>query len=180
MSRRVFSIPVPGAYYDRPIPLRNPIVFYEGHLPAFNINTLMKLALECKGINEHYEVLFARGIDPDSVDAVKSPTDVWPSRAEVQAYGARADAIIEDALLHGPIEVNNAEAAFTILEHEQMHQETLMYMFHEMAYGRKVRSSELVVRSGASTNYEPRTTNIPAGTATLGAGAHFGWDNEFP
>jgi formylglycine-generating enzyme required for sulfatase activity len=38
----------------------------------------------------------------------------------------------------------------------------------------------LVVRSGASTNYEPRTTNIPAGTATLGAGAHFGWDNEFP
>src|SRR5690242_21070927 len=49
-------------------------------------------------IYEHYEVLFARGIDPDSADAVKAPTDVWPSRAEVQAYGARADAIIEDAL----------------------------------------------------------------------------------
>jgi formylglycine-generating enzyme required for sulfatase activity len=173
---------VPEAYYDRPIPLRNPIVFYEGHLPAFNINTLMKLALKCHGIDEHYEVLFARGIDPDSVDAVKSPTDLWPSRAEVQAYGARADAIIEDALLHGPIETNNAEAAFTILEHEQMHQETLMYMFHEMDYSRKVDSWQLAVGSGVprTANCQPPTVHIPAGIATLGNTGTFGWDNEFP
>jgi formylglycine-generating enzyme required for sulfatase activity len=180
MSRRVFAIPVEDAYYDRPIPLRNPIVFYEGHLPAFNINTLMKIALKCHGIDERYEVLFARGIDPDSVDAVKSPTDLWPSRAEVQAYGARADGVIEDALLHGPIETNNAEAAFTILEHEQMHQETLMYMFHEMDYARKVDSWRLAVGSLSSANRQLPTVNIPAGIATLGNAAAFGWDNEFP
>ena len=96
MSRQVLSIPIEDAYYDRPIRLRNPIVFYEGHLPAFNINTLMKLAMKCRGIDEHYETLFARGIDPDSVDAMKAPTEVWPSRAEVQAYGERADGIIEE------------------------------------------------------------------------------------
>src|SRR5258708_22086039 len=94
-TKEIFAIPTADAYYDRPIPLRNPIVFYEGHFPAFNINTLMKLAMKCRGIDEHYETLFARGIDPDSVDAMKSPAEVWPSRAEVQAYGARADGIIE-------------------------------------------------------------------------------------
>ena len=30
------------AYYSRPIALRHPIVFYEGHLPAFSFNTLVK------------------------------------------------------------------------------------------------------------------------------------------
>jgi iron(II)-dependent oxidoreductase len=180
-SHEVFSIPIEDAYYDRPIPLRNPIVFYEGHLPAFNINTLMKLAMKCRGIDEHYETLFARGIDPDSVDAMKSPAELWPSRAEVQAYGARADGIIEDALRHGPIERDDGQAAFTILEHEQMHQETLMYMFHEMGYERKVRRSPLVVRR--QPHNERPTKNdvqIPGGEVTLGAGDHFGWDNEFP
>jgi formylglycine-generating enzyme required for sulfatase activity len=182
MSRQVFAIPIDDAYYDRPIPLRNPIVFYEGHLPAFNINTLMKLAMRCRGIDEHYETLFARGIDPDSVDAMKSPAELWPSRAEVQAYGTRADGIIEDALRHGPIERDDGQAAFTILEHEQMHQETLMYMFRELAYDRKVHSWQLTVgRRGIPTaNRQLSTANIPAGPATLGNSGTFGWDNEFP
>ena len=34
-TREVFGIPKPEMYYERPIFLRNPIVFYEGHLPAF-------------------------------------------------------------------------------------------------------------------------------------------------
>jgi len=191
LSEKIFSIPVDDAYYDRPIPLRNPIVFYEGHIPAFAVNTLMKLALKCHGINERYEVLFARGIDPESVDAMKSPTDVWPSREEIRAYAARADAMVIDALLKAPIDDGrepqrvNAEAAFAILEHEQMHQETLLYMFHEMAYERKVRRSSLVVGRGlsSSSNDQRPTTNdvhVPAGLVTLGADGWFGWDNELP
>ena len=35
----IFTIPTAEAYYDRPIRLRNPIVFYEGHLPVFAVNT---------------------------------------------------------------------------------------------------------------------------------------------
>ena len=45
-SREIFSIPKAEMYYERPILLRNPIVFYEGHLPAFAVNTLLKLALK--------------------------------------------------------------------------------------------------------------------------------------
>src|SRR5205809_7595122 len=53
-----------GAYYKRPIALRHPIVFYEGHLPAFSFNTLVKKGLGGPSIDPRLEALFARGIDP--------------------------------------------------------------------------------------------------------------------
>jgi iron(II)-dependent oxidoreductase len=33
-SRSLFDFVAPDAYYTRPIALRHPIVFYEGHLPG--------------------------------------------------------------------------------------------------------------------------------------------------
>ncbi len=44
-SRAIFDSVRPEAYGDRPIALRNPICFYEGHLPAFSVNTLVKRGL---------------------------------------------------------------------------------------------------------------------------------------
>ncbi|MGE3404002.1 MAG: hypothetical protein AB7K63_15535, partial [Vicinamibacterales bacterium] len=40
-TRALFDLLDPAAYYERPIRLRNPIVFYEGHLPAFAVNTMI-------------------------------------------------------------------------------------------------------------------------------------------
>jgi len=188
LSKAIFSIPVESAYYERPIDLRNPIVFYEGHLPAFAVNTLIKLAMQQGGIDEHYEVLFARGIDPDSADAVKNPTDVWPKRNDVLRYGMQADAMIEDTLGYAEIEndsvpqLRGAEAAIAILEHEQMHQETLLYMFHNLPYSKKVKQPALAAAQPAPvTARESGMVLIPAGIATLGGeDGVFGWDNEFP
>ena len=180
-SREVFAIPKEEAYYDRPIKLRNPIVFYEGHLPAFAVNTLLKLALKEPGIDADYEVLFERGIDPESEDALKPASSSWPSRREVQAYGAEAERRIERALCNGDIERDGGEAAIAILEHEQMHQETLLYMFHEMAYSKKnARPPFHPARRAASGERRAGSVRIPAGVATLGAGDHFAWDNELP
>ncbi|HEX9984941.1 MAG TPA: SUMF1/EgtB/PvdO family nonheme iron enzyme [Thermoanaerobaculia bacterium] len=186
-TRWIFDLITPDAYYDRPIALRNPIVFYEGHIPAFGVNTLLKLALRQRGIDEHYEQLFERGIDPEDETVVKSPTESWPSRAEVQAYAAEADARLEHAIANDVLEDANiphlrgGEAFFTILEHEQMHQETLLYMLHSLPYDKKVAPPE------KRTDYRPPATDhtavhIPAGRVTLGAarGGAFGWDNEFP
>ena len=44
-SRKLFDLLSEDAYYSQPIALRHPIVFYEGHLPAFSFNTLVKKAL---------------------------------------------------------------------------------------------------------------------------------------
>ncbi|HEX7677111.1 MAG TPA: SUMF1/EgtB/PvdO family nonheme iron enzyme, partial [Thermoanaerobaculia bacterium] len=170
------------------IRLRNPIVFYEGHIPAFAVNTLIKLALKRGGIDGAFETLFARGIDPESEEAAKTPTDFWPARHDIQAYGRDADDLIVRAMCDGPIDDGlepqrrNAEAAFTIIEHEQMHQETLLYLFHELPYERK--NPIAPIRAGGSlprANVIKDMLRIPAGEATLGApGSDFGWDNELP
>src|SRR6185295_13981639 len=86
-SREIFDLIAEEAYYCQPIALRHPIVFYEGHLPAFSCNTLLKSALGRPGIDRRFEVLFARGIDPDEAGRAPSPrsseTVQWPSREEV-------------------------------------------------------------------------------------------------
>ena len=63
-SKMLFDLLTDEAYYSRPIALRHPIVFYEGHLPAFSFNTLVKRGLGRPGIDASLEGLFARGIDP--------------------------------------------------------------------------------------------------------------------
>ena len=188
VTRELFTIPTTAAYHDRPIRLRNPIVFYEGHLPAFAVNTLIKLALKRDGIDSDFETLFARGIDPETEAAAKTPTDFWPAREDVQAYGSRAEEQIVRALCDGPIDDGrvpqrrNAEAAFTILEHELMHQETLLYLFHELPYARKNPIAPLRDSAALSpADVVKDMVRIPAGKATLGAsGTDFGWDNELP
>ncbi len=197
-SRRLFEIPTTDAYYARPIALRNPIVFYEGHLPAFAVNTLAKLALRQPGIDEQFEVLFARGIDPPSADVVRDPREGWPGRDDVQAYAADADRRIAEILREATLERKDVpqllggEAVLTILEHELMHQETLLYILHNLPYDQKIARAPL----GGSQASQPAGTEsvaygmalnemirIPAGSVTLGASREaigFGWDNEFP
>src|SRR5258706_1986271 len=63
-SRRLFGMLADEAYYSQPIALRHPIVFYEGHLPAFSFNTLVKRGLGGSSIDRRLETLFSRGIDP--------------------------------------------------------------------------------------------------------------------
>jgi len=191
-TRALFDLVKPEAYYDRPIALRNPIVFYEGHLPGFSVNTLVKLALKRDGVDARMETLFARGIDPEDEAAVRSPTDIWPSRDEVQAFAAECDALVEATIAEAPLEddevpqLRGGEAVFTIIEHELMHQETLLYMLHNMPYERKSPSPPVerarVSLDDSATRRLGGSVLIPPGRATLGAarGSAFGWDNEFP
>src|SRR6187399_427732 len=97
-SEALFDLLAERAYYSRPIDLRHPVVFYEGHLPAFSFNTLVKKALGGASIDAKLETLFARGIDPDEAAGAAgesqgkpSSTDPrrgWPDRAEVRAFAA--------------------------------------------------------------------------------------------
>jgi formylglycine-generating enzyme required for sulfatase activity len=190
-TRALFDLVDERAYYDRPIALRNPIVFYEGHLPAFAVNTLVKRGLGRPGIDERLETIFARGIDPDSeATAVARGNPAWPSRAEVRDYAGAADALLADAIASAPIErgdrplLRDAQALWAILEHEEMHQETLAYMFHQLDPSLK-RKPEIYVTLPprlAAAVAPSASVRIPAGEATLGTpdDAGFAWDNERP
>lgn len=188
-SRQLFDIIRDDAYYSRPIALRNPIVFYEGHLPAFSLNTLVKKALGRPGIDERLERLFARGIDPESeASAAGSQPAEWPSRDEVRTFADACDAVILEALANAPLEqpghplLHDAEAVYAILEHEAMHQETMLYMWHQLPYERKHAPADASADARGTTP-SPARVLVPAGRATLGARPgeiRFGWDNEFP
>src|SRR2546426_2319074 len=149
-SRALFDMLADEAYYSQPIALRHPIVFYEGHLPAFSFNTLVKKGLGRPSIDAALERLFARGIDPDDLDAERNMQNAelrarWPTRDEVRAFAAEADRQVLGALASGDVEppghplLDRAEAVFCVLEHEAMHQETLLYMWHRLPFEQKHR-----------------------------------------
>jgi ergothioneine biosynthesis protein EgtB len=187
-SRSLFDLVTEDAYYSRPINLRQPLVFYEGHLPAFSFNTLIKRALGRPGIDAQLEQLFARGIDPAEESYSPDPAAVWPRRSVVQAFAAEADAQVLDALAHEDLDrpgdplLGRAEAVFTILEHEAMHQETLLYMWHRLPHEQKRRPQGYApVTQGRTPAAE--WVGVPGGRATLGVdrgSIAFGWDNEHP
>src|SRR5271154_1242182 len=87
-SAALFDLVSDEAYYSRPIALRHPLVFYEGHLPGFSFNTLVKRGLGRPSIDAPLETLFARGIDPhetaaqaasrDPQSAIRTVADQWP------------------------------------------------------------------------------------------------------
>lgn len=188
-SQALFDLLADDASYSQPIALRHPIVFYEGHLPAFSFNTLVKKTLGGPSIDASLERLFARGIDPDEQNPASDRLENrWPPRDVVRAFADEADRRVLDALAREDLDrpghplLNGSEAVYTILEHEAMHQETLLYMWHQLPFEQK----------RPPRGYEPRTAGrVPArervdvdgGRATLGVdpgATPFGWDNERP
>src|SRR5262245_64292738 len=89
-TARLFDLLTDDAYYSQPIALRHPIAFYEGHLPAFSFNTLVKKALGRPQIDARLETLFARGIDPHEAAGAGGAgraggaggNGAWPSREQ--------------------------------------------------------------------------------------------------
>ena len=190
-TRALFDLLDERVYYERPIALRNPVVFYEGHLPAFAINAFVKKGLGKRGIDPHLETIFARGIDPDDeARAIARGNPAWPERRDVLAYAAEADRVIADAIANAPLDIpgnpllERGQALWAILEHEEMHQETLAYMWHQVPYAQKRKPASYVTCPPSLRDAPaPARVTIPAGTATLGTDLDeepFAWDNERP
>lgn len=182
----VFALVRDDAFYDRPIPLRHPFVFYEGHIPAFSDLVLNVRGLGETPIDATLQRLFERGIDPASLDAAKGhDRSDWPDRARVAAFAAQCDRRILESLESAAIEnpkvpsLVRGQAAYTILEHEAMHQETTTYIVHQLDEAQKRSMRGEHVDNPVPFN---EVRSIDAGVATLGADRDeipFGWDNEF-
>jgi len=187
-SAELFALVSDEAYYSQPIALRHPIAFYEGHLPGFSFNALVKKALGQPPVDPRLENLFARGIDPHESSEAGAGRIQWPSRNAVRAFADEADRRVIDALAHAELDqpghplLDRSEAVFAILEHEEMHQETLLYMWHRLPFDQKKAPAGYRPRSGGVVPAQ-EWVDVPAGPATLGTSREdvvFGWDNEHP
>jgi ergothioneine biosynthesis protein EgtB len=175
----LFRIVKPQALYDRPIPERHRIVFYIGHLEAFDWNLLGKRALNLESFEEGFDRLFAFGIDPVGGGLPSEPPSAWPGMHEVKAYRDKVRSTLDAGLARVP--ALDALLLNVAIEHRLMHAETLAYMFHQLPHDRKLPQSDAPL--SPTREIRPRMAEISAGAATLGLRRDgndvFGWDNEF-
>ena len=176
--------------YDRPILERHRIVFYIGHLEAFDWNLIAGRALGLGPCRKEFDRLFAFGIDPVGGGLpVDQPAD-WPRLAEIAAYNLRIreelDRILSDDSPDPGCRWQYPRNLIlnVAIEHRLMHAETLAYMLHQLPMERKITPLDyrLMVPAQPGPPIVARMIDIPAGTATLGMprGRNlFGWDNEF-
>jgi gamma-glutamyl hercynylcysteine S-oxide synthase len=184
LTDRLFEIVQPEALYDRPIAERHRIVFYIGHLEAFDWNLLAPV-LGVESRNANLDRLFAFGIDPvDGGLPADQPSD-WPRIEEVRRYITGVRQALDARLKQDGLGADS-DRLNVALEHRLMHAETLAYMFHQLPLDRKIAPP--AGRGLPATSVKPRMIEIPGGKATLGrprprpgeeTAENFGWDNEF-
>lgn len=161
----LFDIVKPEALYDRPIAERHRIIFYLGHLEAFDWNLLGGRPLD-----PGFDRLFAFGIDPVGGGLPTDQPAEWPSVEQIQRYNRKVRAALDET-----------EADDTMwnvaIEHRLMHAETLAYLLHQLPVHQKLPQpgpDPPPVREMHSA-----VVQIPAGPVALGRSDGFGWDNEF-
>jgi iron(II)-dependent oxidoreductase len=183
----LFALVKPEALYDRPIPERHRIVFYIGHLEAFDWNLLSGRILGLSAFQPDLDRLFAFGIDPVGGGLPTDRVEDWPSITAVRDYVARTRRALDEALESrfstgqwGHTDFSPNLLLEVALEHRLMHAETLAYILHQLPLDRKVlpgMKPEPVIAA-----VTPEMVRVPEGFATLGLqrdGGTFGWDNEF-
>jgi len=179
-TESIFDLIQPEAYYEKPIPLRHPIVFYEGHLPGFTWNTLFRKVLGEPSFNPELDILFARGIDPADTNTANALNQkLWPDRAIVLEYKNK---IYERLFNYLETEENVHPILYLLLEHDLMHQETLLYIIHQLPHHLKIKPTNLQ-RITTGKTPTPVMKEIDAGMALLGARPdefRYVWDNEEP
>src|SRR5712691_2220728 len=186
-SDALFNLVRGNALYERPIPERHRIIFYLGHLEAFDWNLLNGSLFGLKSVHPEFDRLFAFGIDPVGGGLPTDRPSDWPALDQVRQYVQRTRdkldqrlASLRDGSRPGTGEFSPALLLNVAIEHRLMHAETLAYMLHRLPHDRKnapPRPARLALVPDISTMME-----VPAGPAMLGLfrnGDTFGWDNEF-
>src|SRR5437867_6702325 len=82
----LFAMVRPDSLYERPIPERHRIIFYLGHLEAFDWNLIGQRGVKLTSCDPDFDRLFAFGIDPLPGQLPHDRPSDWPSVAEVQRY----------------------------------------------------------------------------------------------
>src|SRR5215467_13838232 len=127
-SDALFQIVPPDSMFERPIPERHRIIFYLGHLEAFDWNLLGNRVLGRKSFHPEFDRLFAFGIDPVGGGLPDDQPADWPAREQVYEYAAKTRELLDASLQKdSPRESSDGFSLETLLnvaiEHRLMHAE---------------------------------------------------------
>jgi formylglycine-generating enzyme required for sulfatase activity len=175
----LFRLVATETLYDRPVPDRHRLIFYIGHLDAFDWNQLGRGVLDLPAFDPTFDRLFEAGIDPAPGQAAADQPSDWPALDAVLRYVERTRRELDERWDELPV-----ERILTALEHRWMHAETVCYLLHQIEPGKKRPPDpppSATAEPGGSARRPPPWVAVPAGSVTLGqAPDEFGWDNEFP
>ena len=201
-------------YYRQPIQLRLPIIFYLGHLPCFSWLQFRNINKNSgESIDKLYDKIFERGVDPDvetdvetgvvkhshssqfSMDT-KNEENYWRSFSvtSVNDYKRKVREKLINILTDYKLDLNDIETLNILniaLEHEMLHQETMMYMFVHLPIEslrlNMTCEDNFYLSSHVSSLSDNSWVLLPGGQTSLGKPYDvsiekysFGWDNEFP
>src|SRR5215475_10632232 len=171
----LFLLVKPEARYERPIPERHRIIFYLGHVEAFDWNMICAGEFGMESLNKDFDRLFAFGIDPTNGNLPEDQPRDWPREAEIRQYNDKVREAVDRCLN----DASDERIFWAAIEHRLMHAETLAYMLHWLPVS--LKNAQPVSTHDDSRPIAFRQVDIPSGTATLGMpkGPVFGWDNEF-
>jgi formylglycine-generating enzyme required for sulfatase activity len=172
----LFELVRPDAIYDRPIAERHRILFYLGHVEAFDWNLICGQREDIRSFHPEFDRLFAFGIDPAPGQLPSDEPRDWPAVPEVEKYNRRTRASIDAVLAELP-----EQLLHVAIEHRLMHAETLAYILHNLPYVKKLAPLDAQPQPQSMGVVRPRMVHFAAGKAQLGLprGQGFGWDNEF-
>mmetsp|Transcript_2836 Transcript_2836/g.5721 ORF Transcript_2836/g.5721 Transcript_2836/m.5721 type:complete len:868 (-) Transcript_2836:160-2763(-) len=131
---------------EKPITLRHPLLFYMGHIPAFEDIYQSRHFDEPLTEPAYYATIFERGInpvveDPNKCHAHSEVPDEWPDVSEVRAYDAkvhdRVRSVYEKFITPtdgkvAPGMQRLGRQLSIALEHTIMHAETYIYMLVQL------------------------------------------------
>lgn len=169
-------------WFTRPVPERHRLIFYLGHMEAFDWNLLM--ADRAGSSHTSLNQLFAFGIDPGPGQLPNDQPADWPSLTEVRRYVRQ----VRDQL-DARRSATDPMLLAVASEHRLMHAETFTYLLHNLDQPIKGPVQSPPPLDGNSSPPLHRMVTIPAGRTTLGVHRRtqavwihlngFHWDNEF-
>ena len=170
----LFELVAEPTLYERPIAERHRLIFYLGHLDAFDWNQVARGALDEPSFDLVLDQLFEAGIDPPPGCGPQDTAADWPRLDDVRAYVRRVRARLDALWDEAP-----AERQAVAVEHRWMHAETLCYLLHRLPHVLKRGRGR--AHRVASQPLQQDFVDVPAGATRLGQrDGEFGWDNEFP
>ena len=175
------------AYYVKAEPLRHPLIFYFGHTATFYINKLKLGKYLDERVNDHFESMFAIGVDEMSWDDLDETHYQWPSVAEVKTYRDQVKQVVNQLIDTMPITlpISQDSPAWVILmgiEHERIHLETSSAIIRQLPLEDVCANAQWPECQDAGSAEPNQLLAVAGKKIILGKKEQdntYGWDNEY-
>jgi len=177
-----------AAYYEQPINLRHPLIFYLGHTATFYINKLLLAGLISERVDPVLESTFAVGVDEMSWDDLDDAHYDWPTVAAVRRYRDTVRGIVDGLIRSMPLDapIGWGSPWWVILmgiEHERIHLETSSVLIRQHRLEQVQPQPDWQPCRDHGDAPDNSLVEIPAQQFRLGRDRQnpeaYGWDNEF-